>query len=359
MNAHNFCNTIGAIDSFQVKDNRLSVSGWTTSLQVTGITELRVSVGDLVISSIAHNRLPSPDVQAAFPAAGNAGNCRFTLDLELRDLHMELIARREVISITPWIGDAPGVPLERIWPPSFEVAASPESDLVGSGDFVDTSFHFLALFRLLAGLRRDEAILDVGCGLGRMAYAVAHYLGPGGSYNGFDSAFTLVEMARTRFQSSDLVKFQHIDVFNRMYNPTGRTKASDLTFPYESSSFSFVLLTSVFTHMLAGEVRNYLREIRRVTRSGGRCFATFFILNQDTERLIKEGKSTFGFRYNMPDGCAVDNMNVPENAVAYREEGLRAMVSEAGMKISQLHFGSWSGRAKFLSYQDVCILEPV
>ena len=111
--------------------------------------------------------------------------------------------------------------------------------------------------------------------------------------------------------------------------------------------------------MLTADVTNYLREIRRVVRSDGRCFATFFIIDDEAERLIDEGRLTIALTHHLPDGCIVENTDVPENAVGYREKDLRTMVESAGMRIAQVHRGQWPGRANFLTYQDVCLLEPV
>jgi hypothetical protein len=46
-------------------------------------------------------------------------------------------------------------------------------------------------------------------------------------------------------------------------------------------------------------------------------------------------------------------------AVGYREADLRKMVQAAGFEIAQRHRGQWPGRSKYLTYQDVCLLEPV
>ena len=64
-------------------------------------------------------------------------------------------------------------------------------------------------------------------------------------------------------------RFQVADIRNKEYNSGERFAASEYEFPYEDASFDFVLLTSVFTHLLPNEVENYLSEIQRVLAPGG------------------------------------------------------------------------------------------
>ena len=53
--------------------------------------------------------------------------------------------------------------------------------------------------------------------------------------------------------------FQNADIFNKWYNPGGAFAASEYRFPYDDESFDFIFLTSVFTHMLAPDVRRLPR----------------------------------------------------------------------------------------------------
>src|SRR2546423_10702802 len=59
-------------------------------------------------------------------------------------------------------------------------------DFVGHSDFAATGDEFLAHFIELGGLQPGERVLDVGCGIGRMARPLAGDLGADGSYDGFD-----------------------------------------------------------------------------------------------------------------------------------------------------------------------------
>ncbi len=50
--------------------------------------------------------------------------------------------------------------------------------------------------------------------------------------------------------------------------------------------------------MLAPEVENYLSEIARMLKVGGRCFISFFLLNPESLELIAKGQSTLDLKYD-------------------------------------------------------------
>src|SRR6185437_8284340 len=60
-------------------------------------------------------------------------------------------------------------------------------DWVGGADaYMATGNEFLGYLVDLCGLQPGGAVLDVGCGSGRMALPLAGYLNPEGRYGGFD-----------------------------------------------------------------------------------------------------------------------------------------------------------------------------
>jgi ubiquinone/menaquinone biosynthesis C-methylase UbiE len=65
-----------------------------------------------------------------------------------------------------------------------------------------------------------------------------------------------------------------------MCNRAAGTDASKIIFPYASSSFNLVFLTSVFTHIFDSQIDNHLREIARVLKSGATCL-NLKVQNQD------------------------------------------------------------------------------
>jgi SAM-dependent methyltransferase len=230
---------------------------------------------------------------------------------------------------------------------------------VGGGGFRRIGEAFLGYFVELCGLKPNERVLDVGCGVGRMAVPLTKYMDNTGSYEGFDIVARGIKWCRKRISPRyPNFSFQLADVFNRRYNPHGKHKASEYRFPYEHESFDFVFLTSVFTHMLPQDMENYFSEIVRVLKRGGRCLITFFLLNEESLELINARRiesDDFDFRHQHGEYRTTCN-STHEAAVCYDEAYVLGLHEKHGLRIRQpIHYGSWCGRSDFLSRQDIII----
>ena len=224
---------------------------------------------------------------------------------------------------------------------------------VGLGDFRSVGDHLLRLLVELGGLRPDERVLDIGCGTGRVARPLAAYLA-GGRYDGLDIVGRSIDWCRRAYRRLPNFRFHHADLFNRSYNPAGAVAAADYRFPFDDASFDLVLLTSVFTHMLANDTRHYLGEIERLLAPGGRVLMTAFLLDQASREAIEAGRADFTFAGEL-DGCYAEREDIPEAAVAYDRAAFEAMAAAAGLTVSRSHSGSWRG-LEGVTYQDVLIL---
>lgn len=219
---------------------------------------------------------------------------------------------------------------------------------VGDSDFHATGEEFLDHFQRLAGLGPGEKVLDVGCGIGRMARVLAPVLRPPGSYDGFDIVSAGIEWCREHYQDTPApFRFQHADVRNATYNPGGAVAAADYRFPYDDASFDLVIATSVFTHLLGEAADHYLAQSARVLASGGRLFATWYLLDG-------VGLPPGLARPDAGGPAAIADPDQPEAMVAFDLSWLRSRLDAHGLPAPEVHPGTWAGRPG-LSQQDIVV----
>jgi len=233
--------------------------------------------------------------------------------------------------------------------------------LVGDGDFEEIGKDLLQALIEIGGLKPNERVLDVGCGIGRVAIPLMDYMKGNGCYEGFDIVPHVIKWCQKNISSRcSNFHFQIADIYNGVYNPAGEYKASNYKFPYKDESFDFVFLTSVFTHMLTEDMQAYLLEIVRVLRKGGRCFITYFLLNPETIRFMEQKQSTFDFKRERDGCCYVDNENNPEHAVAYEEDFIRKLFKKNSLiLIEPIYYGEWRNGKKSQPFQDFIIVNKV
>jgi SAM-dependent methyltransferase len=137
------------------------------------------------------------------------------------------------------------------------------------GDFDATG---LVMRQLLIhqGLQKDDYLIDVGCGSGRLAKPLAEYLD--GKYLGIDVVPELLSYARNLVQRPDW-RFE---------------LAEGLTIPEHDQTADMVCFFSVFTHLLHEESYAYLREAKRVLKPGGKIVLSFLDFRIDTHWKIFE-----------------------------------------------------------------------
>jgi len=194
-----------------------------------------------------------------------------------------------------------------------------------------------------AGLTPDSKVLDIGSGTGRLAVALTSYLTVEGSYVGMDIVASGIAWCREKITPRyPNFTFEVTDIYNKEYNPGGAIPASEYRFPHPDDSFDITVLASVFTHMLPDDFEHYVEEIARLLKPGGRCYASFSLIDMESRRAMEAGRSTLRFKPHIGPAWVVDS-KVPELAVGYDEEAVRGMYERHGFSV-QIHYGSWSGR---------------
>lgn len=226
----------------------------------------------------------------------------------------------------------------------------------GGGDFVKIGNHILEELKTHSLITPASKVLDVGSGIGRMALPLTDYL-TSGRYEGFDIIKSGIRWCQRNISSKfSNFQFTWIPLSNDLYKSKGGD-ADQFVFPYEDAVFDLVIVISVFTHMLPKEVENYLKEIRRVLKPGGACYATFFLLNDGSSSSMSKSDE-FYFKY-AHGHYSLLNEKVKAANVAFREDYLKKLIENNRFKITATEYGSWSGAfpAKPFAFQDVIILK--
>jgi SAM-dependent methyltransferase len=136
------------------------------------------------------------------------------------------------------------------------------------------------------GLNKNSAVLDIGCGPGRLAIGILGYRSEIARYEGIDVDRASVEWATAHLMEHyPKFRFSHLDVHNARYNPAGHVVIDkSFQFPFGANEFDIAYLYSVFSHMTQQEVNMYLSELRRLLRPNGKLFLTGFF-EKDVEAI--------------------------------------------------------------------------
>ena len=355
-----FRETRGLLGLATILDNAVvHLSGWVAPLEPPSIVDLEVAMvagGNVTVVPAAQMEIArdkSPDVAAAHPLLHDGDRARFYVSILPGGGGGRFVDH--LVVVTPLFADGSrGVPLANLIAPKLPVPS--EEAVVAVGGGMQVGYEIFCQLLVRAGLTRDMRVLDVGCGLGRMAYPLAYFLSPKASFCGFDVMPDVIAMAQRAFAGRQRFRFDHVDIFNTRYNPGGTLQSDAFQFPYADKSFDLLYLSSVFTHMLDREVEHYLDEFARVLVPGGRAFVTCFLLNPESEALIAAGKSTQNQIH--PFGAAkVVDPKVPEASIGFPETWMQQQIAKRGFELLAQYPGSWCGRARWISYQDFMVLE--
>jgi ubiquinone/menaquinone biosynthesis C-methylase UbiE len=241
----------------------------------------------------------------------------------------------------------------------FLPCPDPDSIFVGDGNFQAVGAEFLGHFIRKGGLLPESRVLDIGCGIGRMAVPLTQYLdNEKGSYRGIDPVAGGINWCQKMISAVyPNFEFRHLDIAHSLYNPKGEINGLELVLPFESRQFDFIIMTSVVTHLPDEEVSAYLREVERVLAPGGRLFMTAFVADKlAQENPFKKRDARLGFQRYDEGPCWFVPELPPLAAVAFDDGFLDTALTRAGLSVATKSFGHWRG-APADHYQDLFIAE--
>jgi ubiquinone/menaquinone biosynthesis C-methylase UbiE len=159
------------------------------------------------------------------------------------------------------------------------------------------------------GLRDGDYLIDVGCGSGRLAWALSRsHFGDTIRYLGLDIVPAMLEYAVEKCQRP-LWRFELV---------------RNLKIPEADDSADMVFFASVFTHLLQEESFLYLREAQRVLKTGGKIVASYLDINSPKHWEI--------FETNVNSTAA--RQSVPMN-IFLSEDFFKLWAAKLGLEILQ------------------------
>ena len=99
------------------------------------------------------------------------------------------------------------------------------------GHFEEVGKEFMQYFIEIGNLKSNETVLDVGCGIGRMAVPLMNYFSDDGNYYGFDLFNKGITWCKNNISTRrNNFHFEHVDIYNQFYNPDGKKMLPNTSF---------------------------------------------------------------------------------------------------------------------------------
>ena len=218
--------------------------------------------------------------------------------------------------------------------------------------FESSAAEFVCLLKLLAHLKPEHRLLDLGCGCGALALHLRDYVRPelGGSYVGLDVHAPSIRwcqrhLARPGFQ------FVLLDAYNATFRPDGQRGFDYRAVLSRYAPADVVVAKSLFTHLRPEDTQSYLQAIGGALKPGGEALLTAFLFAPEDDL----GKTAIRFAYGDAHFRHAYAHRV-ESAVAYTESWMQDALTSAGLQLRHLFRGAWRLGGAGLSFQDVILV---
>lgn len=203
-----------------------------------------------------------------------------------------------------------------------------------------------------AGLTKNQCILDIGCGTGRLAAQLTDF---SKEYHGFDVHPHFIDYCNTTYKSPS-VHFDCFDINHAEYNPTGKINPLEFEFPYPALKFDIVVAIAVFNHFKVEWVGHYIKQVKRILKPRGVFFGTHLLLNEQSIKFSGQRRKPPHQFAHYCDESRCDFENRPLFNIAHRETTIRRMFIDSGFMIREpILYGEWCGSSAAITGPDVVI----
>jgi len=214
-------------------------------------------------------------------------------------------------------------------------------------------------------INSNSRLLDFGCGIGRVLLSVINHTPSVGRITGFDIMPQVIRFCEANIstafpQSSfDLIQGSN-DHYDQFVSAAGASvaKAHEQLQREYNSSFTGAYAFSVFTHVEMSDFRSLLKLVAGLLEPGGEFLFTSFLLTPYSRQSIEQNSGLFPFGETAfeADGKVFIG-SVPDRLgfIAFDMALVEQMVFEAGLVITHVEHGAWTGSGFSPSLQDVIV----
>lgn len=191
--------------------------------------------------------------------------------------------------------------------------------------FIKTSVRDVKRLEKYCGLNEESALLDWGCGAGRLAIGVKEHkdLGQVRDYHGVDVQADLITWAQENLAGPGF-RFTYVDVSNERYNPDG---SPERTLSADPSSVDVFYAYSVFSHMNPDDTAGYLDLLGQTLTPSGKAFVTCFV-----EEDVADWEEN-------PPGYGPLEWKGRLHCTRFKRQFFESLVNNAGLAVDRFEYG--------------------
>ena len=178
------------------------------------------------------------------------------------------------------------------------------------------------------GCTQRDFLVDIGCGQGRLPIGLTLELADL-RYLGIDVSGSCIQWCKTHVESQHpSYRFQHVNLINARYNPSGYALDSDFHLPVPDGAADIVYMWGVVTNMEPEHLAIYANEISRMLRNGGKVFLTSNV--EDNVPLVSIN----------PENYMPWTYSGPLNIVRYERQYFLDVFQRAGLILTDFEYHS-------------------
>ena len=219
--------------------------------------------------------------------------------------------------------------------------------------FYDVENQFYYYLTNFGKIKKTDNLLELGSGIGLLAQYLTSFIDTPGSYTGFDLNKNCIEWSQSNIKppSKSNLKLNFNHICHKIPYPG---HIPTIVFPYEDNTFDFVFSSSLILTLTPDESKQYLHEIFRVLKKGGRCLLSYFLWNNYLDIPIGRSNTDIKRVNNCKDYKVIYN-SLRETAIAYQEQQIHDWHVETKLPIAEIIYGNWSGTSDELTCADIIL----